>query len=101
MLTDLQNVDALIKAYEDAIAHHNKIFEEDAPQAECAAALDPANDALIAICAARPATPEGRRRRREYLSERLFEDTDGCADLIKAAFAALLEDPMENPEGSQ
>lgn len=98
MLTDLQEVESLIRSFEDAIAYHDKIFGEDAPQPECEAALGPMSDALIAICAARPISLEGRQRRREYLSERLFEETDGCPGLIKAVYAALLAEPVDTAD---
>lgn len=101
MLNDLQNVNALIKAYEEAIAHHDRLFNQDASQEVCAEALGPINDALIAICADRPTSPEGRQRRRKYLAGRLFEDTDGCAGLIKAVFDALLADPVDSVKSGE
>ena len=101
MNSELHKVETLIKGYEDAIAHHDKLFAGDGTDAECAAALGPISEGLIAICAARPSSDEGRQRRREYLSARLFIDTDGCAGLIKAVFEALLDEPVETVDSGE
>lgn len=88
-------VPALIAIHIRAQAEHDRLFnlsdwgmaDHDEVQ-EAVAAID---RALIAICAARPSSPEDAKLRREYLIDRLPSALEGCPGLTKAGLAALID----------
>lgn len=88
-------VEMLVADHINALAEHDRLFQLGdwglVPEDEVRAALGPLNDALIALCAARPTDPPQIELRRAYLNAVLPEAVDGSAELAKSIFHWLLK----------
>lgn len=90
----LSPIQELIKQDINARAEHSRLFELHdwglVGGDTLTAALDSMDTALIALCAARPATPADADLRKEYLTKILVDRLDGCRELLKEAMTALI-----------
>jgi hypothetical protein len=93
-MADLSEIEALIAAHINAVAEHERLFNlEDwglAPKEDVSAALTPIDDALVAICAARPADAAAEARRTKYINDKVAEAIYGDTGLTEAVIAALV-----------
>jgi hypothetical protein len=55
-------------------------------------ATDPIDEALLAICRARPSDPADIDLRKSYLADNLRRSIEGCKDLTQRAIVALIDD---------
>lgn len=87
----------MIAAHIEAVAEHNRLFDladwKIVPQSEPQAALLRIDNALIALCAERPATPAEAQLRFDYLmtGDRLQQATAQDVGLLYSVFEALLK----------
>jgi hypothetical protein len=93
-MADLREIEALIAAHINAVAEHERLFNlEDwglAPKEDVSAALAAIDDALVAICAARPADAVAGGRRAKYINDKAAEAIYGDTGLTEAVIAALV-----------
>lgn len=94
-MSELPNVRRLIAAHINAIAEHDRLFNlndwklvDDATVCE---ALRPIDDALVAICAARPAETCDIELRQSYIADHAAKAIDGCPELIQRVIVALVD----------
>lgn len=87
---------AEVDAYNLARTNHSALFtahdngEPGVTEAQVLAALDPMDNAVIALCRVRPTTSEGTERRRALLSEILPAEVEGRREWSQDVFDALL-----------
>ncbi|MBY3119947.1 hypothetical protein [Rhizobium laguerreae] len=88
------SIEDLVANHIGAIADHERLFHlsdwglvSDGAAGEALGAI---NDALIALCVARPSDRPQIELRRAYLNAVLPEAVDGCAALSKSVFHWLL-----------
>jgi len=84
-----------VEAYHSALARHAALFSaqdsgEPVTEEEVWAALDPIDDAVLALCRFCPQTPEGAERRRAVLSRILPGEVEGRLEWSKDIFDALI-----------
>jgi hypothetical protein len=84
-----------VEAIEAAFRVHSVLFlandrGEGVSDAEVWAALDPIDDAVLALCRCRPVTAKGQVRRRTKLLKILAAEIEGRAEWAQDIFAALL-----------
>lgn len=94
-MTDLSPVQQLIADHINAAAEQSRLFNlEDwklIDGDEETAAIEPMDDALVAICSARPVTDEEKALRQHYLrSINVPDRIVGCHDLTKRVVDALI-----------
>lgn len=87
---------AEVGAYHRARASFEALFRaqdegrDGVTEAQVSAALDPVDEAVVALCRVRPTTPEGTERRRALLSEILPAEVEGRREWSQDIFDALL-----------
>jgi hypothetical protein len=89
------SVPDLIAAHRAAIAEHDRVFEladwGKATQDEVAATLDMIDDALLALCAARPRSAGDQAKRAKHLERHLPDELEGrYLEGIEPFVAALI-----------
>jgi hypothetical protein len=93
-MADLLQVEALIAAHINAKAEHDRLFALNdqglASNQAVSDALGPLDDALIALCAARPVEAAACSRRAEYLNATVPDAIDCNMGLTKAVISALV-----------
>lgn len=93
-MTDLSPIQILIQNHINAQAEHSRLFDLNdwglVDGDTETAALDPLDDALIAICGAHPTTSADAELRRRYLVANLIKRLEGCPDLTGRAVKALI-----------
>jgi hypothetical protein len=93
MLNDIATVKQLIADVAQADADHARAFGQQDSDDECFAALGRMDDAIIALCAARPTSPEAYEARRAFLAGNLYDQVEGRDGMLKAVIAALFAAP--------
>jgi hypothetical protein len=88
-------VAVLIAAHIASVAEHDCVFNLSdwglADGSSANAKVDAVDDALLAICSARPSSQDEADLRRRYLVSKLPSALAGSDDLLKAAIAALID----------
>ncbi|RWO95097.1 hypothetical protein [Mesorhizobium sp.] len=91
----LSAMSSLIAAHINATAEHERLFRlQDwhlVAQTIETAALDPLDDVLVALCAARPTTPREQWLRQKYLASlKIADKINGCRGLTESVLEALI-----------
>lgn len=93
-MADLLQVEALIANHINAVIEHERLFNlEDwglASKEDVRAALNPIDDALVALCAAQPSDAVAAGRRAKYLNAKAPDAIYGNSALIASVVAALV-----------
>lgn len=88
-------IEQLITAHIEAVAHHDRAFDlidwKLATEDEFGDTIGPVDDAIIALCSARPSSPEEATLKRDYLKSELFSILDSNLGMTKRAVIALLD----------
>lgn len=89
-------VERLISDHVATCEEHERLFRANdngsASDEQVSAAIGPINDALEALCRARPCSPQARERRRAYLSAEIVPYVDGVPEMMQRVVDALLGD---------
>lgn len=89
------SIQQLVAAHIEASANHNRAFDligwKVANEGEFGDTIAPIDAAIIALCAARPLTPEEATLKREYLKQELYPVVDGNEGMTKRVVNALLD----------
>jgi len=88
-LNDLATVKQLIADIAQADADHAHAFNQPNSDDECFAALGRMDDAIIALCAARPTSAKAQEARRAFLADSLYDQVEARDGMLKAVIAAL------------
>ena len=93
------SIQQLVTAHIEVTARHNRAFDligwKIAKEEEFGNTIDPIDDAIIALCAARPSTTEEATLKREYLKQELYPVLDGNEGMTKRVVEALLNAASE------
>ncbi|PZU18944.1 MAG: hypothetical protein DI589_22955 [Shinella sp.] len=96
-------ISQLVAAHIEASTNHNRAFDligwKVAKEGEFGNTIAPIDDAIIALCAARPSTLEEATLKREYLKQELYPVLDGNEGMTKRVVEALLNAASE-PEAT-
>lgn len=101
MLNDLATVKQLIADIAQADADHAHAFNQPNSDDECSAALGRMDDAIIALCSARPTSSEAQEARGAYLASNLYDQLEGRDGMLKAVIAALFAPPVEKSNNGE
>lgn len=95
-LSSLEEIVQLIGDHQIALAEHDRLstlndYGRGVSDAEVSAALDPIDNALEALCSARPATPEAASARKSHLSTVLVGALEGRPEMTQIVIDLLLD----------
>lgn len=88
-MSELSIIGQLVADIAQADADHAHAFNQPNSDDECFAALGKMDDAIIALCAARPTSSEAIEARRAFLAGNLYDQVEGRDGMLKEVFAAL------------
>lgn len=89
------NIASLIENVRTARAHHDFLFDENdhgrAPDSAVQDAIEPIDEAFLALCRARPINLDDQQLRAVFLTAELFEYIENCEAITRSCIAAFVE----------